>query len=74
MGIASADNKIKTQIYDANGIDSTTLVNLMNTSTAFCIGSPTLNKNVVPPISHLLMELDTINVKDRLVLIFGSYG
>jgi flavorubredoxin len=46
----------------------------MNQSTAFCIGSPTLNKNAVPPISHLLMDIDTINIQDKPVLVFGSYG
>jgi flavorubredoxin len=28
----------------------------------------------VPPISHLLMDIDTINTKDKPVLVFGSYG
>jgi flavorubredoxin len=38
------------------------------------LGSPTLNKNAVPPITSVLMNIDTINNQNKPVLIFGSYG
>jgi flavorubredoxin len=69
-----ANKNIEVNIYNVNYFDSATLAMIMNQSTAFCIGSPTLNKNAVPPISHLLMDIDTINTQDKPVLVFGSYG
>jgi flavorubredoxin len=50
------------------------MIKLMNDSTAFCIGTPTLNKNALPPAVQLLSSLDTINVIDKNILVFGSYG
>jgi flavorubredoxin len=73
-GILSANDKIHVDVYDANNVDESILAAKISASKAFCIGSPTLNKNAVPPISHLLMDIDTINTKDKPVLIFGSYG
>ncbi|MDR2369510.1 MAG: FprA family A-type flavoprotein [Mycoplasmataceae bacterium] len=73
-GIYAVNKDIKADIYDANAFDSATLNSLINQATAFCLGSPTLNKNAVPPITHLLADIDAINTKDKPVLIFGSYG
>jgi flavorubredoxin len=73
-GIQLADGDIECKLYDVNDFDLNTLLPIMNSSTAFCIGSPTLNKNAVPPITNLLMDIDSINTHDKHILIFGSYG
>lgn len=73
-GIKSIDPDIQCNLYDANNFSQDELLQIINSSTAFCIGSPTLNKNAVPSISNLLMNIDTINTKDKHVLIFGSFG
>jgi flavorubredoxin len=73
-GIQSVNSEIETNIYDVNNYDASLLNSLMNSATAFCIGSPTINKNAVPPITHLLNDIDAINTQGKLVLVFGSYG
>jgi flavorubredoxin len=73
-GIKSVDSDIECNLYDVNDFDLNALLPIMNESTAFCLGSPTLNKNAVPPITNLLMDIDSINSHDKHVLIFGSYG
>lgn len=47
---------------------------LLNGSDAFLIGSPTLNRDAVPPVYMLLAHADAINLAKRPVALFGSYG
>ena len=47
---------------------------LLNESDAFLIGSPTLNRDAVPPVWNLLAHVDAVNIQKRPVALFGSYG
>ena len=38
------------------------------------IGSPTINRDAVPPIWALLSHVDAVNFAKRPVGLFGSYG
>ena len=40
----------------------------------FCVGSPTLNRNALPPIWILLAGIDAINMRKKKAFVFGSYG
>ena len=46
----------------------------LNGSDAFLIGSPTLNKDALPPIWILLAHADAVNIAKRPAALFGSYG
>ncbi len=46
----------------------------LNSSDAFLLGSPTINKDAVPPVWNLLSHIDAVNIAKKLVAIFGSYG
>ncbi len=46
----------------------------LNNSDAFLIGSPTLNKDAVPPVWQLLAHIDAINIHKKKAAIFGSCG
>ena len=46
----------------------------LNESDAFLIGSPTINKDAVPPVWQLLAHVDAVNIQKRPCAIFGSYG
>ncbi len=47
---------------------------VLNESDAFAIGSPTLNRDALPPIWQLISHIDAVNIQKRPVLTFGSYG
>jgi flavorubredoxin len=47
---------------------------LLNECDAFALGSPTLNRDAVPPTWQLLAGADAINSAKRPCLVFGSYG
>ncbi len=44
------------------------------TAKYICIGSPTLNKNIMPTVSAFLTYLKGLAPKKRIGLAFGSYG
>lgn len=46
----------------------------LNGSDGFLIGSPTLNKDALPPIWILLAHADAVNIAKRPAALFGSYG
>jgi flavorubredoxin len=39
-----------------------------------CVGSPTLNNNMMPTVSAFLTYMKGLAPKDRIGLAFGSYG
>ena len=47
---------------------------LINHCKAFAVGSPTLNRDAVPPVWNLLAGADAINSGKKPALVFGSYG
>ena len=61
-------------VYDINDHDIADLSAQMNSSDAFLIGSPTINKAAAPLVWHLLSGTDAIGCKNKLVATFGSYG
>ena len=60
--------------YDLNDHNMSEMAGLLNSSDAFLVGSPTINKDAVAPIWMLLSHIDAINIAKRPVAIFGSYG
>ena len=39
-----------------------------------CVGTPTLNMNMLPSVSAFLTYLKGLAPKDRIAIAFGSYG
>ena len=62
------------QTYDIIDHDMGELGAKLNGSDAFAIGSPTLNRDAVPPVWMLLAHVDAVNCAKKPVLLFGSYG
>ncbi|MDR0751905.1 MAG: FprA family A-type flavoprotein [Christensenellaceae bacterium] len=62
------------QSYDIIEHDMNMLIKLMNESVGFLIGSPTINRDTVPPVLSLLSHIDAINSAKKPVGVFGSYG
>lgn len=73
-GIRSVLKDACVDTYDINENDITELKEKMNASDAFLLGSPTINKDAVPPVWEMACSIDAINCKGKPVAVFGSYG
>ena len=73
-GIKSQLPDSSIDLFDINAHSLSELCESLSESTAFAIGSPTINKDAVPLIWQLITSVDVLALKGRPALIFGSYG
>ena len=73
-GVLDVIPEARVDVYNLNEHDIGSLTNLLNTSDAIAIGSPTINGDAVAPVWSLLAHVDAINNKKKPALVFGSYG
>ncbi len=74
-GIKSvAGEKFKIELFDIIEHDMAALALKLNASRAFAIGTPTLNRDALPPVWQLLSHIDAINIIKRPAAVFGSFG
>lgn len=73
-GILSRINDADVVIYNIIDYDLSFLHTKLNQSDAFLIGSPTINRDTVPPVWNLLSGLDAINNQKKFAGVFGSFG
>ncbi len=73
-GIGEVLPNAKIELLDVIEHDMDELGKKLNQSSAFLIGSPTINRDALPPIWNLLAHIDAINIQKRPAAIFGSYG
>ncbi len=59
-----------------NGVETPMdrMIDELEESVGFLIGTPTLNSNVPHPILHLVANLVVLNMKGKAASVFGSYG
>lgn len=62
------------QKYNVIEHDVAKLAKIMNESDAFLLGSPTINRDALPPMHILLAHAEAIGMAKRPVSVFGSYG
>lgn len=73
-GIVSVLPDAEVNLYNIIEHDLAYLTGLMNESDAFLIGSPTINRDAVPPVWQLLGGIEAVNIQKRPVALFGSFG
>lgn len=73
-GIRSVCPDAQVPLFDLNENDMSEMKARMNEADAFLLGSPTINKDAVPPVWEMACSVDAINCKGKLVTAFGSYG
>ncbi|MDR3084686.1 MAG: FprA family A-type flavoprotein [Christensenellaceae bacterium] len=73
-GVLGAIPDAEVPLYNIIEHDLNALAEEMNGSDAFLIGSPTINREAVPPAWQLLSLADAINIQKRPVALFGSFG
>ncbi len=62
------------ELYDIIDHDLCKLAELLNECDGFAIGTPTINRDAVPPVWQLLSCFDAIGSAKRPCVVFGSYG
>lgn len=73
-GIREALPEAIVNCYDLNEHSMDEMSAQINEADAFLVGSPTINRDAVPPIWHLLACVDAVNSAKKPAAIFGSYG
>lgn len=73
-GILSVKSDHTVELYNIIDHDMAALSDILHSSAAFLIGSPTLNKDAVPPVWMLLSHMDAINIQKKPCATFGSFG
>lgn len=73
-GIKSVLPDCSSECYNINEHSMQFLTEKINRSTAFAIGSPTINRDTVPVMWSLLAGIDAINSAGKGAVVFGSYG
>jgi flavorubredoxin len=73
-GILEARPRALCELYDLVDCDMAAMGTLLNLSDAFLLGSPTINRDAVPPMWDLLSRVDAVNIVKRSCALFGSYG
>ena len=73
-GILSVHPQAETECYDLIAHDMADLQAKLNQSNGFAVGTPTLNRDALPPVWMLLAGVDAINCAKKPCAVFGSYG
>lgn len=73
-GIREVLPEAESAVYDLTGCDMAQMAGLINRCDGCLIGSPTINRDAVPPVWTLLSHIDAVNFAKRPVGLFGSYG
>ena len=73
-GILEARPRALCELHDLVDCDMAAMGALLNAGDAFLLGSPTINRDAVPPLWVLLAHADAVNIAKRPCALFGSYG
>lgn len=74
IGSAFEDKEIATRILDLKVNHISDVMTEVLTAKYICVGSPTLNNNMMPTVAAFLAYLKGLAPKNRIGLAFGSYG
>ncbi len=66
--------KYKTRMFNLQYTHISDIMTEILTAKYICIGSPTLNNNILPTVASFLTYLKGLAPKGRIGLAFGSYG
>ncbi|KYH30299.1 MULTISPECIES: FprA family A-type flavoprotein [Clostridium] len=74
LGKKLNEKGIKTEVHEITSLKLEKAVELVNRSTGFLIGSPTINQDAVEPVWRLLAAIPIIQNRGKACGAFGSYG
>jgi len=64
----------QTRLFNLEYIHISDIMTEILTAKYICVGSPTLNNNILPTVASFLTYLKGLAPKDRIGMAFGSYG
>lgn len=67
-------NNCQTRLFNLQYIHISDIMTEILSAKYICVGSPTLNNNILPTVSAFLTYLKGLAPKKRIGLAFGSYG
>jgi flavorubredoxin len=65
---------VETRMYNLQYNHISDIMTEVLTARYICVGSPTLNNNIMPTVASFLTYMKGLAPKDRVGLAFGSYG
>ncbi|MCK5570784.1 MAG: FprA family A-type flavoprotein, partial [Spirochaetes bacterium] len=71
---AFEEKDFSTVMFNLHYNDISDVMTELITAEYICVGSPTLNNNMLPPVSAFLTYLKGLSPKNRKAVAFGSYG
>jgi flavorubredoxin len=71
---ASTVDGVRVSLYDLEGSDIASFVDLIEEADGIVFGSPTINGDAAKPVWDLLSSLAVINTTGKLGAAFGSFG
>lgn len=71
---AVQDAGLQTELADLSEVKTEEAIERINNADAFIIGSPTLNRDVLEPVWHVLTGLSVLACKGKPAAAIGSYG
>jgi len=71
---AFENKNIKTSLFDLKATHISDIMTAILDSKYICVGSPTLNNNMLPTVAAFLTYFKGLAPKNRVGLAFGSYG
>lgn len=74
IAVGLAEGGMQAEVLDIMEYSKTDLRNKIDQADGFLIGSPTFNRDAIPPVWELLAEVSAIVNKDKPAAAFGSYG
>ena len=74
QGIRESGREVELRFCDIIEHPMAEMRALLNECDAFAVGTPTINRDAVPPVWELLAGMDAINSAKRPCAVFGSYG
>lgn len=74
IAVGLADGGVKVEVMDILDYSKADLRKKIDLADGLLIGSPTFNRDAIPPVWELLAEVSAIINKDKPAAAFGSYG
>lgn len=71
---AFEERNIKAELYDLKQTHISDIMKNLMDAEYICVGSPTLNNNLMPAVSAFLTYMKGLAPKNRKAIAFGSYG
>ena len=65
---------VETELLDITSLPMAQVADKFMHAKAVIVGSPTINRDALPPVWQLLTSLDAINTRGKIAAVVGSFG